>query len=265
MEPTKNREDMQMANFRSTLETCQLEDLGYVGSHFTWRNMQEEEHFIKERYEAAWKENKDYNVIIRKVGKAKNRQIEGGKCITRKLEESKQAMFKWRRANRDASKVAINNLTEQLHGLQGAKGELDMVEVRAIKRKLQECMEVEDLKWRQRAKETWLVQGDKNSKYFHACASQRRSANKITSIADKGGNIFTTPQAVEEIFLQYFQGVLTTSNPSGVEECIEVIPGVVNEAMNQELMQAVTMEEVIKPNLITNGASQGPGTGWLSG
>ena len=107
-------------------------------------------------------------------------------------------------------------------------------------------MEVEDLKWRLRAKETWLAQGDKNSKYFHACASQRQRANKIMVITNEGGSLHNTPEAIDEAFLRYFQGVLTTSNPSSLEECTEVIPGVVTNAMNQELMQDVSMEEVCK-------------------
>jgi hypothetical protein len=45
-------------------------------------------------------------------------------------------------------------------------------------------MEQVNLKWRQWAKEEWLVHGDKNSKYFHASASQRRRANMISRQGD---------------------------------------------------------------------------------
>ena len=65
-------------------------------------------------------------------------------------------------------------------------------------------MEVEDLKWRQRAKEIWLSQGDKNSKYFHTCASQRRRANNIVAITDEGGSLHSTTKEIEEAFLNYF-------------------------------------------------------------
>ena len=112
--------------------------------------------------------------------------------------------------------------------------------------KIQNCMEVEDLKWRQRAKETWLAQGEKNSKYFHACASQRRRANNIVAITDEGGSLHSTTEEIEEAFFNYFQGVLTTSNPSRLEECTEVIQGVVTNDMNQELLQEISMDEVRK-------------------
>jgi hypothetical protein len=56
--------------------------------------------------------------------------------------------------------------------------------------------------------------------------------------------LVTTLEAVEEIFLNYFQEVLTTSNLRGVNECTVVVTGVVTEAMNKDLLEAVTMEEV---------------------
>jgi hypothetical protein len=44
---TKSRR--QMRDFRNTLEACNLQDLGYVGSKFTWCNMRDEDSFTKER------------------------------------------------------------------------------------------------------------------------------------------------------------------------------------------------------------------------
>jgi ribonuclease HI/exonuclease III len=291
----KRKSRKQMADFRAALESCQLEDLGYVGSHFTWWNMQEGDNFIKERldralanykwmdlfpfrtvevlaprssdhapvlisfkqqesfsrqrrcpfrYEAAWKKSEDQKVIIRKVWRVKKRQGDGWRSITEKLDESKKAILTWKRANRKDTDISICNLTRKLQELQEVKGVPNIGEVRAIQKNIQDCMEVEDLKWRQRAKETWLAQGDKNSKYFHACASQRRRANKIVAITDEEGSLHSTAEAIDEAFLRYFQGVLTTSNPSGLEECTEVIPGVVTDTMNQELLQDVSMEEV---------------------
>jgi hypothetical protein len=36
-------------NFRNVLETCQLSDLGFIGSKFTWCNNKEDEYFMKKR------------------------------------------------------------------------------------------------------------------------------------------------------------------------------------------------------------------------
>ncbi len=39
---------------------------------------------------------------------------------------------------------------------------------KAIKDKMHVLLEEEDLKWKQHARESWLKDGDRNAKYFHA-------------------------------------------------------------------------------------------------
>lgn len=40
----------------------------------------------------------------------------------------------------------------------------------------------ENVKWKQRAKQTWLKDGDKNMKFYHMCANQMRKNNTIRRI-----------------------------------------------------------------------------------
>jgi hypothetical protein len=47
------RQESQMEGFRTVLEICQLCDLGYSGSHFTWSNNRMDDSFTKERLELA--------------------------------------------------------------------------------------------------------------------------------------------------------------------------------------------------------------------
>jgi hypothetical protein len=50
-------------------------------------------------------------------------------------------------------------------------------------------LEQEYDRWRQRAKEKWLKNGDKNTKYFHACVNQRRRSNQILQIQNEKGQL----------------------------------------------------------------------------
>ena len=43
-------------------------------------------------------------------------------------------------------------------------------------------LEQEELYWFERSHETWLLQGDNNTAYFHKCANGRKSKNQILSL-----------------------------------------------------------------------------------
>lgn len=50
----------------------------------------------------------------------------------------------------------------------------------SFKKKVRE----EEIKWRQRSRLRWLLEGDRNSKFFHSYASFRHKSNKIVVLMD---------------------------------------------------------------------------------
>jgi hypothetical protein len=59
--------------------------------------------------------------------------------------------------------------------------------IKEVQLKLHRLLEMEDLKWKQRAKRNWFTQGDRNTKFFHAWATQRRRRNYIEKVRDGEG------------------------------------------------------------------------------
>ena len=61
-------------------------------------------------------------------------------------------------------------------------------EINVIRKEINELLDSEEIMWHQRAKVQWLGLGDRNKKYFHTRASDRRRRNTINSIMDENGN-----------------------------------------------------------------------------
>lgn len=94
-----------------------------------------------------------------------------------------------------------------------------------------------------RAKEHWLKHGDRNTKFFHASVNQRHRANMISCVEDEGGAVCSTPEEVARAFTTYFQNMFTTSQPSGISECLAGLQHRVTQSMNEQLVSKFTVEE----------------------
>ena len=64
----------------------------------------------------------------------------------------------------------------------------DLGPMKTLQEEINLLLDKEATMWRQRAKILWLKDGDKNTKFFHSKASQRRRRNYIIRLLDAGGN-----------------------------------------------------------------------------
>ena len=55
----------------------------------------------------------------------------------------------------------------------------DREEVAELKDEIHSLMEQEEAKWKQRSKEDWLRNGDRNTRYFHARANKKKRRNTV--------------------------------------------------------------------------------------
>jgi hypothetical protein len=73
----------------------------------------------------------------------------------------------------------------QLGDLQGVEELHDEQQIKMLKSDLQNLLDQENLQCRQKSKQNWFKHGDRNTKYFHACATKRQKSNKIMMIVDE--------------------------------------------------------------------------------
>ena len=72
------------------------------------------------------------------------------------------------------------------------------------RKELFELMHREEMMWRQRVKNDYIKEGDRNTKYFHIIASKRRCNNFIIGINDEMGVWQQEPKTIEDVLLRYF-------------------------------------------------------------
>ncbi|XP_075499320.1 uncharacterized protein LOC142537712 [Primulina tabacum] len=82
---------------------------------------------------------------------------------------------------------------------------------------VEELATKEELYWKQRSRVNWLSHGDRNSKYFHACATARRTRNHIRGLVSSHGDWCTDTSGMAEIVERYFTNLFSSINPTADE------------------------------------------------
>ena len=135
-------------------------------------------------------------------------------------------------------KRALNSLSMIDRGTRGA-------EVNQLKREINELLDCEETIWRQRSKTHWYREGDQNTKFFHARASERRKKkNTILGLWNDGGVWCESKDNIVATAISYFKKIYSTSSPCGISEVTCAVPRCVTEDMNAELTKVFTRDEV---------------------
>ncbi len=92
----------------------------------------------------------------------------------------------WARRNDNQGEAKIKEVYQRLHAIQMEDSRVNNEEGK-LQSKLNTLLEQEELKWKQRAREDCLKFGDRNTKFFHACANQKNQRKLISRIMDKEG------------------------------------------------------------------------------
>jgi hypothetical protein len=143
-----------------------------------------------------------------------------------------------------ATEESIREKSRALEMLQTEERGQAKEEEMQLKNEIENLLEQEEVKWKQRAKEDWLRHGDRNTKYFHACATQKRRHKVVDQIRNAEDRLCSTPEAVEAAFVNYYTTLFTSTIPHNVDSCISAIDGKVTEEMNANLTASFTVEEI---------------------
>uniref|UniRef100_A0A2N9EM59 Reverse transcriptase domain-containing protein n=1 Tax=Fagus sylvatica TaxID=28930 RepID=A0A2N9EM59_FAGSY len=200
------------------------------------------------RFEAMWIKRENCEEVIRS---AWAHPQHGTKmfCLCQKIKACRVALLQW-------SKQGIFSLPRTIKALKANLCDIDiniqenwqdharLAERNGIRKELNHLISQEEIYWRQRSRISWMKDGDRNTKFFHECASQRKRKNEISRLRNQYGDWVLDKTEMEGMVNNYFNNLFTSSNPVGIPNVVSLVDRVVSDDMNQRLVRDFDAEEV---------------------
>uniref|UniRef100_A0A803PZ39 Reverse transcriptase domain-containing protein n=1 Tax=Cannabis sativa TaxID=3483 RepID=A0A803PZ39_CANSA len=233
-----------MMAFRTTIDLCSLLELPYTGSAFTWTKNRRNPQALKERLDwvfinKVWNDSLNlpqvshldyYGLDHRAILSVINLQSisNAGNLIdvlNRNLSDCATDLRSWHRDKFGSLKQKISSA---------------QADVTALFRTLQHHP---------------IHMLSKNTKFFHAKASARYTNNKIRSLTDDNGTVYTSKDDLSGLVASYFENLFQAQNEDhwALQHVLNVIPTTVTAEHNAFLLKDFTAEGVFEALKIMNG------------
>lgn len=156
----------------------------------------------------------------------------------------------WDREVLKAPKKRLKNLKKQLENVRHQERSPDVIwKQKELQLKIDLLMEQEEMYWLQRGRTNWLLQGDRNTQFFHNAATSRKRRNQIKRILDDDGNWHEGTANVVPVVKSYFDHLFTSHVNDPGEDVLNKVERKVTPEMNAGLLAPFTAEEVARPFL----------------
>jgi hypothetical protein len=111
---------------------------------------------------------------------------------------------------------------------------------------MMEMLSREEDYWRQRGRQQWLLQGDANTKFFHAFANGRKRKCAIHTLSSESGFLVSEPAAIQSLIYEFYQGLMGSEEEKVLSLSSDLWVGdkLVSPQENDDLMRSFTAEEL---------------------
>lgn len=105
-------------------------------------------------------------------------------------------------------------------------------------------MEKEEKMWHQRSRVQWLQCGDKNTRFFHGMATQRKRKNYIKRLRNENGIWQSEEHCFSGLITGFYEKLFTSSNPQNMGRILDGVHEVVTASMNADSTRPYIANEV---------------------
>ena len=102
----------------------------------------------------------------------------------------------------------------------------------------------QEIFWAQRSRICWLKHGDKNTKFFHAKASQKRQRNFIQGLKNHDDIWVEEEEEIASVATRFFENIFKASDCDRLEECLAAVHPKVSPDMQDILSSEYSTKEI---------------------
>uniref|UniRef100_A0A2N9ETY0 DUF4283 domain-containing protein n=1 Tax=Fagus sylvatica TaxID=28930 RepID=A0A2N9ETY0_FAGSY len=243
-------------------------DLGFSGAKFTWCNKRWGKGCIKERldrgvtnsmwrtsfprasaprpfrFEAMWtKDPRCYGVI----NEAWKKEFVRNECfhLCKKQFHSTIALRKWNKEVFGHCQSRISEISSQIEQIQCEAPSFENCSKEAsLQFELNCWLSRNELIWRQKSRETWLRDGDRNTMFFHISAVVRHRKNSIDALRGEDGIWLVNLSDIREHVVSNFQQLFTEEEACCSLDLENLINSSISMAENAHLCQLPSPDEI---------------------
>lgn len=111
-------------------------------------------------------------------------------------------------------------------------------------RELDELLLRECIMWKEKAKATWLQEGDANTRFFHLTIVIHRSHNLIQYILNNDNSRIVEYDQIATLFIGYYSQLFTSVNLVCPSDCQELFQPTITDSMNASLTAIPDITEI---------------------
>uniref|UniRef100_A0A2N9FR65 Reverse transcriptase domain-containing protein n=1 Tax=Fagus sylvatica TaxID=28930 RepID=A0A2N9FR65_FAGSY len=196
------------------------------------------------RFEAAWTRDASSHQVIEAAWEEPVRGSASYRLM-RRIQRAAKGLRKWNRENFGWCNTRIEEIKQKLVEYQRVEPSTQNIShLINLQQELDEWLVRQEVIWRQKSREIWLEEGDKNTKFFHLSTVIRRRANNIDRIKLEDDNWLTEMGDIENYFLDNFRHLYQSSNPTWPADLEGLIQPCIEELENERLCRVPSVEEI---------------------
>jgi hypothetical protein len=208
-------------------------------------------------FEAKWIREKDFRHTVEQAWASAGLANSGG--VLSKLGRMHEALHAWDRSILKKPKSRLRNAQEKLeNAMNGPLTEGNENLAKEMASLVELLLEQEEIHWFQCSRSNWLQFGDRNTSFFHHCASARRKKNYIKKLLNVDNDWVEGTAALKPLVLDYFSNLFSSEVHAINPIMIEKVQLRVSDVMNEKLTATFSVDDV-KKAIFSIGDFKAPG------